>query len=65
MKGYTIYNVVGTCVVRVEEFQKLQEEYEKLKAIVNCLAHADANAVGATQIYINNAIQVMKEIGEE
>lgn len=37
----------------------------KLKAIVNCLAHADANAIGATQIYINNARQVLKEIGEE
>jgi hypothetical protein len=30
MKGYTIYNVVGTCVVRVEDFQKLQEENKKL-----------------------------------
>lgn len=37
----------------------------KLKAIVNCLAHADANAIGATQIYINTARQVLKDIGEE
>ena len=44
---------------------KLKEENKKLKAIVNCLAHADANAVGATQIYINNARQVLKDIGEE
>lgn len=44
---------------------KLERENKSLRAFVNCLAYADANAIGATQIYINNARQILKDIGEE
>ena len=46
------------------ELEKLQAENVKLRTIVNCLAHADSSAVGATQIYINNARQLLKELGD-
>jgi uncharacterized protein (UPF0335 family) len=57
--------IINKLQAAFDRIQKLEEENKKLKAIVNCLAHADANAVGATQIYINNARQVLKDIGEE
>lgn len=47
-----------------KEIQKLEAENSKLKVVVNCLAYADAEAIGATQIYINNARQVLKELEE-
>lgn len=50
MKGYTIYNVVGTCVVRVEDFQKLQEENDKLKSIIKDLVNNGIDADIATRI---------------
>ena len=48
-----------------ESLEKLQAENAKLRAVVNCLASADAEAVGATQIYINNAKRVLKELEEK
>ena len=50
MKGYTVYNVVGTCVVRVEDFQELQEENDKLKSIIKDLVNNGIDADIATRI---------------
>lgn len=42
--------------------ERLEAENAKLKSIVTCLAYADAEAIGANKIYINNARQVLKEL---
>lgn len=55
-----------SCVfVYEEKINRSIAENAKLRSIVRCLAHADASAAGATQIYINNAIQLLKELGDK
>lgn len=50
MKSYSVYNVVGTCVVRIETFQELQEENEKLKSLIKDLVNNGMDADIATRI---------------
>lgn len=55
----------AACEYRQTEIDELLAENAKLRPIVNCLAAAEATAVGATQIYINCARQVLKELEEK
>ena len=50
MKGYVVFKLVGTWVVRVEDFQKLQEENDKLKSIIKDLVNNGIDADIATRI---------------
>lgn len=50
MKPYSVYNVVGTCVVRIETFQELQEENEKLKSLIKDLVNNGMDADIARRI---------------
>jgi len=50
MKSYSVYNVFGTWFVRIETFQKLQEENDKLKSIIKDLVNNGIDADIATRI---------------
>lgn len=63
MKNYTVYAVVGTHVVRIEDFEKLQQENKKLVEALRLLAFPEAKLEHEDVERFSR--QVLKEIGEE
>jgi hypothetical protein len=46
------------------ENKKLREALEKYEKIVRCVSGMDVNATGANQLYVNQAREALKEVGE-
>lgn len=63
MRSYTVYNVVGTSVVRIEEFQQLQEENKKLIDALKLFAFPEGKLEHEDVERVSR--QVLKEVGEE
>ena len=57
------YSFKEGCKIASEQYQieteELQKRLDEAVKIITCLAFADANAISATQIYINTARQFL------